>query len=389
MIGDYQQLPIPAIRFGSGVHSALADLAAGFGTRWALVSGRGSFDQLCARHDALVQLAGSAVWHGRISEEPTGDAIDAWCTELRGGDIQAVIAIGGGSVLDAGKALAAMLPNDLRCRDVCEGVGDVPYDGRCLPVIAVPTTAGTGAEATRNAVLGFPGERPQKKSLRHDALTPRHAIVDPALQVGCPPAITAASGLDAVTQLIESLLAPSCTPLIASWCRLVLPGAARALPTLTIDGEDGVQLRAQMAHAALISGIALGNTGLGVVHGLAPHLGARFGIPHGAACGALLPASMAVTVTALRARSPRDPALDELAWIGRVLADDQQLDADEAIAAVPRILGEWLTAMPVERLATHGVSVEAMRDACTAKANRKHPIALRDEEVVAVVERSL
>ncbi|MEP0843728.1 MAG: iron-containing alcohol dehydrogenase, partial [Phycisphaerae bacterium] len=243
-----------------------------------------------------------------IDGEPTVRMIEEGVKRARAGGRGLVIGIGGGSAIDAAKAIAAMAANEGELLDYLEVIGK----GRALsrpplPCVAIPTTAGTGAEVTRNAVLGSPAHR-VKVSLRHPLMLPKLAVVDPDLTDGLPPSLTAFTGLDALTQLIEPFVSVKATPLTDALCREGIERAARALPRVYRDGGDAAA-REEMCLASLLGGLALANAGLGAVHGLAGPIGGMFPAPHGAVCAALLPHATAINIRALRERGENPEAL--------------------------------------------------------------------------------
>ena len=244
-----------------------------------------------------------------ISNEPTVDDVDRVAGELRGhggsaGDF--ILAIGGGAAIDLAKAVAAMAGNheSPTVKDYLEGVGrGLKIVNRPLPVLAVPTTAGTGAEATKNAVISS-YDPPFKKSLRDVRIVPRIALVDPELTRSVPPAITAASGMDAITQLLESFISRKARPIPQA---LAVQGLKLAVPAIAEAVRDGASrgAREKMAHAALLSGMSLANSGLGMAHGVAPALGTHCRVPHGAACAVMLPVALRVNAEVRQAELAR------------------------------------------------------------------------------------
>jgi alcohol dehydrogenase class IV len=310
-----------------------------------------------------------------------------------------VIGFGGGSAVDAAKAIAAMSTNPGKLLDYLEVIGaGKPLEQPPLPCIAVPTTAGTGAEATRNAVLASPAHK-VKVSLRSPLMLPRVAIVDPELTYALPPEITATTGLDALTQLIEAFVASRANPMTDSLCRDGIPRAASALPLAfahaaaapALAAPDPVQLKARedMALASLWSGVALANAGLGAVHGFAGPLGGMFDAPHGAICAALLPEVMRTNIGALRQRAPSDPALDRCTEIARLVTRRNDAAAEDGMDAIRRLCNE----LRIPSLSRFGVTVEDVpaivsgaRRASSMKAN---PIVLTDEELTEIIERSM
>ncbi len=278
------------ICFGSGRFGELGDITKQFGHRVCLVTGGKSIEssgRLAAIEQQYKQL-GLEWMRVRVDREPTVELIDAAVKEARKAKADVVVGIGGGSVLDAGKAIAALLTNPGQCIDYLEGVGKgAVLHKQAAPFIAVPTTAGTGSEVTKNSVIGNEAKT-FKKSMRSDSMLPAVALVDPELTIDLPLPVTAACGMDAIAQLLEAFTSRRASPLTDV---LALEGLSRArkLPKLLKKPKD-IELREAMAMAALLGGICLANAGLGAVHGLASPLGAYYPIPHGIVCGALLPA---------------------------------------------------------------------------------------------------
>lgn len=276
------------ILFGTGRLEELGRLAAQFGQRICLVTGGRALEEAgrLGRVEGLLHAAGLRWVRVTITREPTAETIDAAVATARDFGADAVVAIGGGSVLDAGKAIAALLANGGPVTDYLEGVGTGKELARpSLPCIAVPTTAGTGSEATKNAVIGDEA-RTFKKSLRSDWMLPAAALVDPELTYGCPPAVAAACGMDALTQLLEAFTSRRANPLTDAMAGLGLAMASN-LPKLFCEARDESTYEA-MAMASLLGGMTLANAGLGAVHGLASPIGAYFPIPHGVICARLL-----------------------------------------------------------------------------------------------------
>ena len=389
----WSHLSLPRTRCGIGTRAELPAETSRF-QQPVFVTGKQSWATLAQQ---FPDLAAAVADYPRISVqgEPTADFIDASVRSLRKYHPDAVCAIGGGSVLDAGKAIAALIPHEFSCGDACEGVGDIAYPGGALPIIAVPTTAGTGAEATRNAVIHFSATAERaacKKSLRHDSLTPEVAIIDPELATLCSPHVTAASGLDAITQLIESILSPQCSPWLRQWCLGALGPAYRALLPAATSDANNLAHRQALAEAAYISGCALGVSGLGVVHGFAPIIGAGWDIPHGVACGLLLPASMAVTHEQLQRESSEHPAQELFAEIGRSLANDNTLDRAHAQQAVPQLVEQLVSTLCADtilpRLGDYAIAIADIEPFIADKILRQHPVPLDHDQLLDIWARS-
>lgn len=340
------QLALPRqVRFGWGVRAALPEVARELGDRVWLVVGSQTLERSGVITELETELRNAGLDVERlatVSREPLVTDVDAAVGMLRrasGTQREVVAAVGGGSAIDLGKAAAALAtnPHGGSVQDYLEGVGrGLSLERPPLPFVAVPTTAGTGSEATRNAVISSL-DPPFKKSLRSPAMVPAAVVLDPELTVSCPPRVTAYSGLDAVTQLIESFVSRRTNAWTAALCR---EGLARALPALPVAVECGAdrEARTAMLHAAFLSGLALANSGLGLAHGVAAALGVRHHIPHGLACAVMLPAAM---------RFNRSVCVAAFAEIGRLCSpalsgvpDDEAADGAMAhIATLCRRVG--------------------------------------------------
>jgi alcohol dehydrogenase class IV len=313
-----------------------------------------------------------------VPGEPTVDLVRQGAAALRSAACQLVIAVGGGSVIDAGKAIAALAANPGDVLDYLEVVGrGSPLPNAPLPCIAVPTTAGTGSEVTRNSVLGSPEHR-VKASLRSPLMLPNVALVDPDLTAGLPLSIAAGTGLDALTQLIEPYVSARANPITDALCLDGLRHAARSLPRL-----GSPEARAGMSYASLLGGLALANAGLGVVHGFAAPIGGMFDAPHGAVCAAILPHGMRANLAALRARAPESEAIGRYGQIAQILTGSADADAGcEWVSGMVKSLG-------IPKLAAYGIApsdfpsiVEKAARASSMKAN---PIVLTNEELAEIL----
>lgn len=369
------------IIFGEGKAATLPELARSFGTHPLVVTGASP-----ARAGALVSALSADSFS--VPGEPTVDLVreGARLTQEHACDV--VISVGGGSVIDTGKAIAALATNGGEPLDFLEVVGQ----GRAiaappLPLIAVPTTAGTGSEVTRNAVLGST-QHGVKASMRSPLMLPRIALIDPELTYALPSPITAWTGLDALTQLIEPYVSARANPLTDALCVAGITLAAAALPRAWRNGMDR-DARRDMSLASLFGGLALANSGLGVVHGFASPLGGRWEAPHGALCAALLPHGMAANINALRARAPQHPALERYATIAGLLTGHSEASAEDGIDWMRRFCAE----LEVSPLRTWGIRqadlpgvVEQAAQASSMKAN---PIPLTNGELLATVTAAL
>jgi len=371
------------IVFGEGSAASIPGCAAAFGSKALVVTGR---DPMRAEWlvEAL-QQQGTEVVVLCVDGEPGLAFVSGGAELARRRAVHVVVGIGGGSAIDAAKAIAALAANEGDPLDYVEVVGaGMPIANAPLPLIAVPTTAGTGSEATRNAVLTVP-ERRAKASLRSPLMLPRLAVVDPVLTYDLPPSVTAATGLDALAQLIEPFLSVRANPMTDALCRDGIARVARSLERACQDGHDAAA-RADMALASLFGGLALANAGLGAVHGLAAPLGGMFNAPHGAVCAALLPHVMAANVRALRAAGP-GAALDRAAETGRLLSG--RPDADAAV--------EWLHGivqrLGVPRLEDLGVSagdLSAVAEQAQRSSSMKgNPVALSVDQLISILDAAL
>jgi alcohol dehydrogenase class IV len=374
------------IVFGPGASDQIPDLVAGFGPRVFLVLG-GTPERFAHIPDQLTSR--TITWQSfSVTGEPTTLMVQTATTAARAAMPQVVLAIGGGSVLDAGKAVAAMLTNEGDLLDYLEVVGKGrPLRKAAAPCIAVPTTAGTGAEVTFNAVLGVPDQH-VKVSIRSPLMLPRWAVVDPILTHSMPPELTASTGLDALTQLIEAFVSNKANPLTDGVCREGLQRAGRSLRRAFQDGRDA-NAREDMSLASLFSGMALANAKLGAVHGFAGPLGGQTLAPHGVICGKLLPYVMQANVRALQDRAADSPALARFDEVGRILTGRSTARASDAVTWIE----ELCTTLGLPGLRKYGLS-EADFPTVAAKARnassmKGNPIELNDEELVSILRQAI
>jgi alcohol dehydrogenase class IV len=299
-----------------------------------------------------------------------------------------VIGFGGGSAIDSGKAIAAMLTNAGELLDYLEVIGR----GQALaqpsaPFIAIPTTAGTGSEVTRNAVLGSP-EHKVKVSLRSAGMLPRIALVDPELTYDLPPAVTASTGLDALTQLIEPYVSARANPMTDALCVEGIRRVARSLPVAYADGHNAAA-REDMSVASLFGGLALANAGLGAVHGFAGPIGGMFPAPHGAVCAALLPHAIAVNLRALRQRQPHSPSLGRYRELAGLLTGDPGCTVDAGVAWISGLTAE----LGIPTLRSYGITAahtaELVEKAAKASSMKANPVVLTPDELTEILQRAL
>jgi len=374
------------IVFGEGAVRQVAPAARQMGRRALIVTGMtgAKSELLCSDLSA----AGVSPCTFAVEGEPTLDLVRRGVEFARREQCDAVIALGGGSAIDGGKAIAALLNNSGELMDYLEVVGKGnPLQTAGAPFIAIPTTAGTGAEVTRNAVLGVP-ERQVKVSLRSPFLLPRLAVVDPELTLDLPPAVTASTGLDALTQLIEAYVSVRANPVTDGFCTQGIPLAGRSLRRAFHQGNDA-EARRGMSLAALFSGLALANAGLGVVHGFAAPLGGRLHAPHGAICAAILPYAIEINLRALRARAPQSNALRRYQEVACMLTGRDHASAEDAIVWTRQICGE----LDIPPLKVYGVTAQDVPNlipaAAKASSMKGNPLALTPGELQEVLTRSL
>lgn len=366
------------IVFGCGEAARLPELVAGLGSRPLVCTGA-----TVDRHGHLLSgLADPTTF--QVPGEPTIEMVTEAAGVARSAGADVVVAIGGGSVIDLGKAVAALLTNPGAPLDYLEVVGrGLPLTARSAPLVAVPTTAGTGAEVTANTVLTVPTDR-VKVSMRSPLMLPAVALVDPELTVSCPRAVTAASGLDALTQCLEPYVSPLANPLTDALAGEGLRRAARALRRAYDDGSD-IDARTDMALCSLLGGLALANAKLGAVHGLAGVIGGRLDAAHGLLCAALLAPVVAANTRALRGRDPDNPALGRYDEVGRMLTGRPSATSDDAVAWIR----ETVAALDVPGLSQAGMSVEQIDDvvagAQRASSTRGNPVVLTADELRDVV----
>lgn len=376
----------PKILFAAGAITELGAHAEKLGSKAFLLTGKNTARAAIACESLEKRQLPYSIHP--VTEEPTTHALLAAVTAARREQCDMVIAFGGGSVIDMGKAVAALLNNTEDLFHYLEVIGDAqPLTAPCAPCIAVPTTSGTGAEATANSVIASPEHR-VKVSLRHPSMLPDLALIDPELTLSLPFDVTMHTGLDALTQLIEAFTSRFANPLTDGLCREGLACAARALPVVKQNGDD-LQARENMAVGSLFSGMALANAKLGAVHGLAAPLGGLFHAPHGLVCAALLPVIMEANIKALQERAPHSPALDRFDEIARILTGDASARSSDAVNWVRDIL-KGLVVTPFQEFGMQESDVEdVVTKAQRASSMQGNPIPLTDDELAQALRNVL
>ncbi|PTY06227.1 alcohol dehydrogenase [Opitutaceae bacterium EW11] len=374
------------ILFGAGRRAEIAPLAKSWGKRVLLVTGANP--QRATPIEQALREAGLSVDVFACAGEPSVSTVVHAVHVARAAGTDVVIGFGGGSAVDAAKAVAGFLTNDGEPLDYLEVVGKgQPLTRQAAPWIAVPTTAGTGAEVTRNAVLSVT-EEGVKVSLRSPHLLARAAVVDPELTLDLPADVTAYTAMDALTQLIEAYVCLRANPMTDALCSAALPRAASAIPAVR-DTPGSLPDRTDLAFASLSSGLALANAGLGAVHGFASPIGGRYNAPHGAICAALLAPIMGANVRALQARSPKSPALERYRHVAIWLTGKKKASPEDGVAWVQALVGE----LPIPKLSRLGVSsgatAELVARAQRASSTQGNPIVLTADELSAALTEAL
>ena len=372
------------IIFGVGKLNELGKQIEASTQRLLFVHGRSS-DAIARVREILAKLE-IPFTEFQVHGEPTIEVVRAGVEAAR--DCDMVIGLGGGSVLDTGKAIAALVTNPGEVFDYLEVIGKgQPLINAPLPCIAIPTTAGTGAEVTRNAVLDSP-EQNVKVSLRSPLMLPRLALVDPELTYNLPPEITASSGLDALTQLIEPFVSIKANPMTDALCREGMQHAARSLRRACEDGGDK-EAREGMSLASLFGGLALANAALGAAHGFAGPLGGMLHAPHGALCARFLPLVMKANIQALEMRQPEHPSLTRYVEIAQILTGEKNATALDGARWTSQLVND----LKIPRLSTYGMKPEDFPEAVqkTRKASsfKGNPVALDEKELTAILEQAL
>jgi alcohol dehydrogenase class IV len=389
MVKPFQFARLPLIYFGEGKISELPVLVKRYGTASLLVTGMNSFLSSLYGENLLNKFSDSGIRqeHIIVSSEPSPEMIDNAVSRFSKFKPDVVIAIGGGSVMDAGKAISAMLPLSAPVTDFLEGVGIKEHPGIKVPFIALPTTSGTGSEATKNAVISRTGKTGFKRSLRHDNFVPDIAIVDPELTLGCPPNITAAAGLDSFTQLTEAYLSDKSNHYTDALAIEGFKAVKSSLEQSYRDGHD-IEARAGMSFAALTSGICLANAGLGVIHGFASSIGGMYDIPHGVICGTLMASSNAKNVRELR-KLPNNIFLKKYATLGKIFLDDDGKSDDYYIDGFVQYLQMLTDDFHLPGLRKYGLKEPDIEEICKITGNKNNPVKLSTDDLIEIINSRL
>jgi alcohol dehydrogenase class IV len=390
MVSSFRFAQLPEIVFKNGGITELPGLIMNFGEPVILVTGKQSFIQSTRGKELLEVLEDKGIDYFRatISGEPSPDMIDEIVENHREKKIKLVVAVGGGSVLDAGKSISAMLRVSGSVKEFLEGVGTRKHPGTKLPFIAIPTTSGTGSEATKNAVISEVGPQGFKKSLRHDNFVPDIALLDPELTLDCPGDITAASGMDCFTQLTEAFLSDKASPYTDAFAMEGLKAIKSSLVRSVTFGKD-IEGRAGMAYAALNSGICLANAGLGTIHGFASTIRGRFNIPHGLVCGTLMAPANRINVNELRKTKLPWPALKKYAELGKLFLETEGKSDDYYIDGFIDYLYTLTEELNLHRLGDYGIQEKHIKEICEKTGNKNNPVKLGLEEMEEILGERL
>jgi alcohol dehydrogenase class IV len=390
MVMPFQFSRLPLIYFGSGKINLLPELIRRYGTAVILVTDQSSFigSQYAEVLITSFRDLGISYHHVIISAEPSPEIINSAVSRFKNTDVNVVVGIGGGSVLDAGKAISAMMYKPESVKEYLEGVGTREHPGTKIPYIALPTTSGTGSEATKNAVISQVSKDGFKKSLRHDNFVPDIAIVDPMLTVSCPDNITAASGMDCFTQLTESYLSQKACEYTDALAWEGLKAIKSSLVQSYLQGTD-IRARSSMSFAALTSGICLANAGLGAVHGFASSIGGMFDIPHGVICGTLMASANAINVRELRRCDNNSPALKKYSSLGRLFLGDDGKSVDYYINGFIEHLNELTRKLKLPELKQFDIKENDIQFICENTDIKNNPFKLTREDLIEILNSRL
>jgi len=386
MIDSFQFSSFPRIIFGKGKRDELADAVNSWGNKVLLLTGSSSIHN-SGHGDEIVSglKAGNVSFkHEVIAHEPSPQLIDSIVEKYRNSGIEVVVAVGGGSVMDSGNAVSAMIPVEGSIREYLEGVGEKVHPGLKIPFIALPTTSGTGSEMTKNAVISEVRVGGFKKSLRHENFIPELAIIDPEMMLSCPAKLTAVSGMDAFSQLLESYLSSRANPMTDALALQGLKQIKKYLLRAFLEGEQNLEARSGMALAAMFSGITLSQAGLGLVHGFASPLGGCYDVPHGVVCGSLMAPVFAATIDNLLDQ-PDHPAMSKLIIVSKVFADFKYKKDLEYLQAFKEKLIHITTLLEIPMLSEFGLKEEDLETIVKYTSHKFHPVMLSKDQMTDIL----
>jgi alcohol dehydrogenase class IV len=388
MVTTFSFSKVPDIHFGIGKLEILPKLAKQFGKKALFITGKSSFVQSAKGKWLLKKLESENIRFElvNVAAEPSANLIDEICKKFRQNSFDVVVSIGGGSVIDAGKAISAMLPEDGSVKLFLEGnpLGR-PHPGVKLPFIAIPTTAGTGSETTKNAVLSEVGENGFKRSLRHANFVPDIAIVDPELTLNCSTQVTTASGLDAFTQLFESYTSVHSSLFTDALAFEGMYWIENSLNKVCQNGND-ISSRSNMSYAAMLSGITLTNAGLGAVHGFASAIGSLFDIPHGTICGSLLGEVNKKNIDKLQKIKTNNDILIKYSKIGKLFCSEKNKSESFYVDFLSEAIVRWIDELKIPKLSKYGIKKEDIELIVSKTDNKNNPVHLSSEDLTEVLK---
>jgi alcohol dehydrogenase len=390
MVMPFSFYRCPVIEFGTGSLNKLADHILRYGKTVLLVTGGSSFTGAVQWPGLLKKLKEKHIsyYHTSVSTEPSPAIVDEICRNYAGQNIEVVTAIGGGSVIDAAKAVSAMIGRNESVKNYLEGVGHKKPDGVKKPFIAVPTTSGTGSEATSNAVISEVGINGFKKSLRHINYVPDVALVDPVLTLSCPPQLTAACGMDAFTQLTEAYLSPESSFILDS---LLMPAIKQIqlyyIKAVTQPGN--MEARTGMAYASLVSGIGLANAGLGTVHGFASPIGSLFDIPHGIVCGSLMAPANRKNVAVILNTAGYDKTIAKYAGLGKLFSDEAGKSDAYYCRFFIDVLDQWFDSLEIPFLSDYGMTPKDIDVIVKRTGIKNNPVQLEEQDLKEILSERI
>ena len=382
---------IPHIIFGAGKLNELYNIVPKYGNKVLFVIGENSLQRLGKWDEIISEMESKSFKFSYISfsGEPSPSLIDESAAKYRNKNIDLVIGIGGGSVTDAGKAISAMIPKNDSIKNYLEGIGNKIHDGKKVPYIAIPTTSGTGSEATKNAVISEIGPNGFKKSLRHNKLIPDIAIVDPELMISCPSSVSSACGMDAFTQLLEAYISTNASPMTDALAFSGMKFMSKNILAACSSGASDVNIRAAMAYGSLMSGISLANAGLGIIHGLASPVGGFFDIPHGVICGTLLSEATKMNIKMLQEKgSSGKGGLKKYAEIGALISENECVEdgqINEYCSILIETLDKWTYQLNIDRLGKHGITSEDVEKIVEKTGLKNNPVILNVENIKTIL----
>ncbi len=390
MISSFQFSSLPKIIFGPGKRAELPAEIKDYGTTVLLITGTASMHHSGFGEEIMKSLsdAGIVFHHETIGTEPSPTMVDAITEKYKGRGIKVIVAIGGGSAMDAGKAISAMLVVEYGVKHYLEGIGDMEHPGVTVPFIALPTTSGTGSEMTKNAVLSEIGEKGFKKSLRHDSFAPEVAIIDPEMMLTCPQELTATSGMDAFTQLLESYLSKQANVMTDALALQGLKLIKKYLLRAYLEGENNLEARSGMALAAMFSGITLAHAGLGLVHGFAQPFGAYCNLPHGTVCGTLMSIVNSMTIDKIL-DDRQSVAYSKYLIVSKIFSDFKYKEEKEYLLAFKEKLEHISHVLELPSLDPNVFNEDMISKIVSETSHKAHPVSFTQDELKSMIRARL